>query len=190
MAIQRPQLASARRERRSYSAATQLGVRIASGDTLVRAGRSCSAVDMSRELVSGVSSLRAGKLRPVRRMEQLNESAGLNGSVGPGHWKSAPAREAPVCAVHRLGARVAHDCAPKPCYLSEAFPFTADVICRICRRHMATREFGQATHWSHAPAERRRTLAEIGDKVGCQKQIVAGSWHACDEDNQPVASYW
>ena len=28
--------------------------------------------------------------------------------------------------------------------------------------------------------------------MGCQKQIVAGSWHACAEDNQPVASgsYW
>ena len=131
MAIQRPQLASARRERRTYSAATQIGVRVASSETLVRAGRSCSAVDMSWELVSEVSSLRAGKLRPVRRMEQVNESAGLNGSVGPRHWKSAPAREAPVCAVHRPGARVAHDRAPKPCYLSphEACPFTR-------RRHL------------------------------------------------------
>jgi hypothetical protein len=191
MAIQRPQFArlagSGDRIQRQRN--------LASGETLGRAGRSCSAVDMSRELVSGVSSLRAGKLRPVRRMEQVNESAGLNASVGPRHWKSAPAREAPVCAVHRPGARVAHDCAPKPCYLSphKAFPFTR-------RRHLPNlpTSHGNARLQPSDPFGRMlQRNADVICRICRRQDGMSEADHSRVHgtramDNQPVASgsYW
>jgi hypothetical protein len=39
-----------------------------------------------------------------------------------------------------------------------------------------------------SPAERQRTLAEIGDKMDGQTQIVRGLMARSDEDSQPVAS--
>jgi hypothetical protein len=145
MAIQRPQLASARRERRSYSAATQLGV----GRNTGGAGRSCSAVDMSRELVSGVSSLRAGKASLGRsegwsRLTSQRASTRLS-AQGTGNRRPLVRHQHAPCIGQVRESRMTAHQSPVISVLIKRSHSRADVTCRICRRHMATRDFSQAT---------------------------------------------